>query len=213
MKKPYLLAVVSLLLIPLALASGAALFSAINPEVAAGHANYERNYQLLALLQSFFALAGFLASALLWLLCCFFLLKAKQRSYRWMLAAIFGPFGLIALTMLGDKAPASEDRYRQVVGKLHVALRVVYEAGLFMAVWTMAYQAMVLKRDLLIEYESATTGVPAAQIIDLQNASSGMYAFGEGLEVMYLVVLMYLLWPVVFNAVACLPKVLAAREK
>jgi hypothetical protein len=39
----------------------------------------------------------------------------------------------------------------------------------------------------------------AARIIDSQNASSGMWAFAEGNEVMYLVILFYLLWPIVFN--------------
>jgi len=41
-----------------------------------------------------------------------------------------------------------------------------------------------------------------AQIIDIQNASSGMWAFGEGLEVMYLVVLFYLLRPILFSVVS-----------
>jgi hypothetical protein len=68
-------------------------------------------------------------------------------------------------------------------------------------IWLLAYQAMVLKRDLMILYESATTGASTAQIIATQNASSGMWAFGEGLEVMFLVVLIYLLWPIAFNFV------------
>ena len=65
----------------------------------------------------------------------------------------------------------------------------------------LAYQGMVLKRTLMISYQAATTGVSTAQIIDLQNASAGMWAFAEGNEVMYLVVLLYLLWPMVFNIV------------
>jgi hypothetical protein len=32
-----------------------------------------------------------------------------------------------------------------------------------------------------------------------QDASGGMWAFSEGLEVIYLVVLIYLLWPILFN--------------
>jgi hypothetical protein len=61
---------------------------------------------------------------------------------------------------------------------------------------------MVLKRNLMIVYESATTGLPAAQIIDQQNVSSGMWAFGEGMEVIYMVVLLYLIRPIVFNTVS-----------
>jgi hypothetical protein len=54
---------------------------------------------------------------------------------------------------------------------------------------------MVLKRNLMIIVQSASTGLSRAQIIDQQNASSGMWAFGEGLEVIYLAALFYLLWP------------------
>jgi len=62
-----------------------------------------------------------------------------------------------------------------------------------------AFQAMLLKRNLMIMYESATTGISTAQIIDRQNASSGMWAFAEGNEVMYIVVLLYLIWPIIFE--------------
>jgi hypothetical protein len=34
------------------------------------------------------------------------------------------------------------------------------------------------------------------------GASSGMWAFGESLEVLFLVVLFYLLWPISFNVLA-----------
>jgi hypothetical protein len=65
----------------------------------------------------------------------------------------------------------------------------------------LAYQAMVLKRTLMIAYEAATTGVSTAQIINLQDASGGMWAFAEGNEVIFLVILLYLLRPVVFSIV------------
>jgi len=58
---------------------------------------------------------------------------------------------------------------------------------------------MVLKRTLMIRHEAAITGMSTTQIMDLQNASSGMWAFAEGNEVMYLVILLYLLWPIVFS--------------
>jgi hypothetical protein len=80
-------------------------------------------------------------------------------------------------------------------------------------VWVGAYQTMVLKRDLMILYEAATTGVSTAQIIDRQNASSGMYAFSEGLEVLFLVSLFYLLWPICFNVVGRLPGLWASSKK
>jgi hypothetical protein len=54
----------------------------------------------------------------------------------------------------------------------------------------------------MIWYQSATTGVSTAQIIAIQDASSGMWAFGEGLEVMFFAILLYLLRPLLFNLVA-----------
>jgi len=54
----------------------------------------------------------------------------------------------------------------------------------------------------MIRHQAAVTGMLVAQIVDQQNASSGMWAFAEGNEVMYFVVLFYLLWPVAFNLVA-----------
>jgi hypothetical protein len=61
---------------------------------------------------------------------------------------------------------------------------------------------MVLKRAPMIRYEAATTGSSIAQIIDRHNASDGMWAFAEGMEVMFFVVLLYLLRPVIFNVVS-----------
>jgi hypothetical protein len=72
---------------------------------------------------------------------------------------------------------------------------------------------MVFKRDLMIMYEAAATGMSTAQIIDQQNASSGMWAFSEGNEVLYLVVLFYLLWPISFNAVGHLLKLGVSAKK
>ena len=80
-------------------------------------------------------------------------------------------------------------------------MRAGYEVCVFVVIWLFAYQAMIVKRNLMIMYESVTTGISSAQIIDRQNASSGMWAFAEGNEVMYLVVLFYLLWPIVFNMI------------
>jgi hypothetical protein len=112
-----------------------------------------------------------------------------------------GPFGFAVLAMLNDRAPAETDRYARFVGNLNRYVRAGYEMCTFVIIWLLAYQGMVLKRNLMILYESATTGILTAQIIDRQNASSGMWAFAEGNEVMYLVVLFYLLWPIVFNIV------------
>jgi hypothetical protein len=49
MKKHTVVALVVLLLIPMVSILGGLLFSLINPESAAGHPNYVRNYHLLSL--------------------------------------------------------------------------------------------------------------------------------------------------------------------
>jgi hypothetical protein len=58
---------------------------------------------------------------------------------------------------------------------------------------------VVLKRELMIRFESFSTGTPVGTIVARQEASSGMYAFSEGLQATYLFILIYLLWPIVFN--------------
>ena len=51
MKKQTVVALVLLLLIPMVWMLGGLLFSLINPETAAGHANYVRNYHFLSLVK------------------------------------------------------------------------------------------------------------------------------------------------------------------
>ena len=152
------------------------------------------------MLAMFFAIVG------LWLLACFFLIKSKQKSYAWLSMAMLGPFGFTILSMLRDREPSPGDLHQRFVGKLNIYLRIAYEVGFFVFVWDIAYRLMVLKRNVMIILESAITGVSTAEIINLQSASSGMWAFSEGNEVMYLVVLFYLLWPLGFNTAARLPK-------
>jgi hypothetical protein len=212
-KKHYVLAIFSFLLIPAVAVLAAMLFNSINPEIAAGHPNYERNFRLLTLAKNLSMLAALLVNVGLWFLTCFFLVKSKKQSYRWLPLAMLGPFGFIILTILSDNAPAHGDLYQQFVGKLKIYLRVAYELCIFVVMWVAAYQTMVLKRNLMIMYEAATTGTSTAQIINQQNASSGMWAFSESLEVLYLVVLFYLLWPICFNVVGHLPKLWAFSKK
>jgi hypothetical protein len=212
-KKHYILAIVAFLAIPPVTVLGGVLFSAINPEIAAHYPNYVRNYWLLHLLKLSFIWLSWLADVGLGFLTCFFLVKSKNQSYRWLFLAALGPFGIMILTMLRDKAPAPGDMYQHFVGKLKIYLRIPLELCIFVLVQTVAEQAMVLKRDLQIMYEAAVTGATIEQIIDVRNASGGMWAFSEGMLVMYLMVLFYLLWPICFNAVCRLPKLLASASK
>ena len=184
MKKQTVVALVLLLLIPLVWMLGGFLFSLIDPETAAGHANYVRNYHFLHLVKMMSLWASAAVVAFLWLLVCYLVIRSKERSSLWLFLAALGPFGFAILAMLNDRAPAETDRYARFVRNLNGFVRVGYEVCIFVSIWLLAYQAMVLKRNLMIMHESATTGLSTAQIIDLQNASSGLWAFAEGNDVM-----------------------------
>ena len=200
-KKQSMAALVLLLLIPLVLRLGGMLFSLINPEIAAAHPNYVRNYHLLNLVKMSFLFGSFAVAGVLWLLACFLVIRSKNRSYLWLLLAALGPFGFAILAMLNDRAPAETDRYARFVRNMNGFMRGGYELCCFVIIWMLAYQAMVLNRNLIIQYQAVTTGVSTQQIIDLQNASSGMWAFAEGNEEMLLVALLYMLRPIVFGIV------------
>ena len=202
MKRQMVVALGLLLLIPVVLMTGGFLFSLINPEIAAGHANYVLYFHLLSRLRAGLFFGSGVVALILWLLVFFLVIRSKQQSQWWLLSAALGPFGLAILASLNDREPAETDRYSRFVGNLNVFTRIAYEIARFVLIWLLAYQAMVVKRNLMILYESATTGASTAQIIATQNASSGMWAFGESLEVMFLVVLFYLLCPIVYNIAA-----------
>ena len=127
--------------------------------------------------------------------------------------AVLGPFGIMILTTLQDNGSLPGDLYQQFVGKLKFYLRVPLELCFFVLAWIVAYQTMILIRNLSIVYESVTTGRTIAEIIGIQNASSGMWAFSEELEVMYLMGLFYLLCPICFNAICRPPKLWASVKK
>jgi hypothetical protein len=199
MKKQRVVALTLLLLIPGVWRLEGWVFSRINPESAAGHPDYVRTYHFLSLLKhASFWVSGAIVVAL-WLLVCLLVIRSKQRSSWWLLLAAFGPFGFAILAMLRDRAPAPTDCHERFERNLNRFVRAAYQLSVFVIIWMLAYQAVVFKRDLMIRHQSATTGMSVAQIIDLQNASSGMWAFAEGNEEMYLVVLLYLIWPVLFN--------------
>jgi hypothetical protein len=212
MRKQTVVAFILLLLIPVVLMLGGLLFSLINPESAAGHPNYARNFQLLSLAKNMTMWAAAAVVAVLWLLACFLVIRSKERSLLWLLFAALGPIGFAILVTLNDKTPSEVDLHARFVRSLNIFVRVGYEVCRFVIIWLLAYQAMVLKRNLMIMYQSAATGISTAQIIDQQNASSGMWAFAEGMEVMYLAVLFYLLWPIVFNVVRRLAAMMSSSK-
>src|SRR6266511_2355174 len=101
LKRPYVLAIVSFLMIPAVTVLAGMLINSINPEIAARTSNYERNFRLLSLAKTVSMLAVLLVIMGLWFLTCFFLIKSRKRSYWWLPVAMLGPFGLIILTLLG----------------------------------------------------------------------------------------------------------------
>ena len=201
MKEQIVIALGLLLLIPVVSILGGLLFSLINPEMAAGHPNYARNFQILSFVKHLSILVPVAVIAILWLLVCFLVIRSKERSSLWLFFAALGPLGFAILEMLNDRAPGETDRYTRFVRNMNGFLRVGYEVCAFVIIWMLGYQVMVLKRNLMIMAESAMTGISTAQIIARQDASSGMWAFGEGIEVMFIVVLLYLIRPILFNLV------------
>lgn len=197
-RRHHLLAIVCYLAIPVVIIAGAALASLIDPEMARSHADYTRDYHLLELAKTGVVAAAAVLMLVLWAATCYLVLKSRQRSLRWLALAAAGPFGFIVIALLGDRAPAPDDLYQQFIGKLKLYWRIPLEIAVFVSVWLLAYQCVVLLRDLMIAWTSFRTGIPIASIVAEQTASSGMHAFGEALETLYLVPLIYLLWPVIF---------------
>ena len=194
-RRYYVLALVALLLIPVATFAGAQLSFAINPEIAAGSPDYVRTFRLLTLAKNVLLWGSFLLDCGLWLLCCAFVLKAKARSFWWLALAILGPFGLAAIAILGDRREGPSGQSGRSAGWKALLPRAAFEIAFFVLAWVVAYQAMAMWRDFMIMRESLMTGVPVAAIIDQRDASGGMWAFGEGMEVMFIVALLYALRP------------------
>jgi len=178
MKKQSVAALLLFLLIPLVSAAGGILFSLINPEMAAGHPNYVRNYQLLNLLRLLCLWTSFAGVAALWVLVCVLVIRSKKRSYLCFCLRV----GALGFRRAGDLERPDGKRDRQLYAvhkqdELACASRLrSFELRSYIGA---RVQAMVLKSALMIRYEAATTGVSVAQIIDIQNASAGMWAFGE----------------------------------
>jgi len=207
-RKYYFYSMITFLLIPAALLSGGRIYNFINPEIAVHTGNYALYYRLLDLVRYAAMMGMLLGSIGLWILTCFFLLKSKHQSNWWLLLAVFGPCGFIVMTILKDNTDELSDLYRRFVRRINILLRIVYELCAVYVIWNLSYQLVVLKRNIMIRHDAAATGVSMAQIINQQNASGGMWAFSEGMETMYLVVLIYLLLPICFNLAGQLYKLL-----
>ena len=212
MKKQTILALALLLLIPVVVILGGILSSLINPEIAAGHPNYARNFHILTIVKHLAFFVPLVTVLILWLCVCFLVLRSKEQSRLYMFFAALGPLGFAVLETLNDKAPGETDRYSRFVRSMNIFVRIGYELLTFWFLWELAYRLMLLKRNVMIMAQSAFTGVSVAQITATQDASSGMWAFGESLEVMFIIVVLYFLRPILFNIVARIAASTATRS-
>jgi hypothetical protein len=200
-KPHYIIALACYLAIPAVMLAGVGLSRLIDPELARYSADYARNFKLLELAVNGALMATTGLALALWGASYYLVLKSRQRSVLWLGLAVTGPFGFMFITMLADRSPAPDDLYQEFIRKLKLYWRIPLEIVMFVSAWILAYQCVVLKRELLNRLESFSTGTPIETIIARQTASSGMYAFGEGLEAIFFVTPLYLLWPIFFNLI------------
>jgi len=186
-------------LMPLVLIAGVAVHGMIDPEMAARHANYERNYRLLETLRSAVLNGAFLLMLSLWFAACILMLKAKGRSVVWAVLGMLGPLGLAFIAALKSRERDPADAYRNFVAKLGIFLRIGYEALLFAGIFALAAVAVSLHEELTIAWASHVQHVPVEQILRERDASSGMYAFSEAVEALYLIACLYFLVPPATN--------------
>ena len=123
MKKQSALALGLFLLIPVVTVLGGILFSLINPEWAAGHPNYVRNYHLLDLLKMSCLWASAACVCVLWVLVCILVVRSKGRSYLWLFLAALGPLGFAVLASLSDRTAKETDSYTRFLRKLNWFVR------------------------------------------------------------------------------------------
>src|SRR5262245_54348247 len=142
-KRRYLLAILCYILIPVAVLAGAAAHRLIDPEMARTHANYTRDYQLLEMTRTAALMAAAGLACVLWGLCCYFVLRSRERSARWLSFGIAGPLGFSVIAALEDRAPSPGDRYQRFIRRLKPYWRVPLELALFVAVWTLTYNVIV----------------------------------------------------------------------
>ena len=99
---------------------------------------------------------------------------------------MLGPFGLIAFTMICDKicdkVLSFEDLHQQFIQRQKQIWHLVYEVVFFYG--RLGYFVSG-RGNLLILYEAARTGTSVTAIIDQQNASGDMWAFSEGMEILW----------------------------
>ena len=208
-KKPQLLALVSFLAIPALLMAGGALLSFIDPEKLArlgGAASYSSDFRTYQHLRVGLLVATIALCVVAWFVSCSFVLKSKGRSYRWLPFALFGPFGLVVLVSLRDLGIEPGAAPRQETGWRRILLRIFLEAGIFVVFSCAAFTMMETERDISIATQAVRTGMTREQVLERRAQEGGMWAFREGVEVLFFLGLLYLLRPIAGGAVRHLLK-------
>jgi hypothetical protein len=190
LKKYTKLSLCTFLSIPVVLCTGALISTSIDPEWALKSDHYERNFKLLTMLGRSILYGTFFLCIGLWFLTCYFTLKAKKQSMVWLLLGFLGPLGLPFFYLLRDH---DSNLPKQPLNGFALFKRIIFEVFFFGAAWCLAFGAMVLKHDIMIHVRAWMTHTSVDQIIQEQLASSGMWAFSEGLEIFFVFVMLYLL--------------------
>ncbi len=180
-RKYYGRSIIALLLIPVVTLSAAALDYAIDPELARGHANYARNFALLQHLRFAVVVAALVLVIALWLLLRLPLRASSKRMRSWLMLALLGPLGFVVLMVLPDRStPAAADAYGRELTRLPNLLRILYEILRFAIFGFVAMQLIEWYDDGTALIEASRRGISLSQVLAERDASSGMWAFGEG---------------------------------
>ena len=201
MKRTYLWVGICLALIPVVLIGAVVVHGMIDPEIAARHANYERNYRLLESIRSAVFHGALLVMLALWFAACVFLARTKDRSVLWATFGVLGPLGFAVIAALRSRAGQPEGPYQSFIARLGTATHIAFELLLFVAIVSLSIAAVSLHEDVMIAWAAHAQGVSVEEIVRERDASSGMYAFSELLETIYVIVCLYFVVPLVANGI------------
>ncbi|MBK7677631.1 MAG: hypothetical protein IPJ27_24410 [Candidatus Accumulibacter sp.] len=149
----------------------------IDPELARGTADYVGTYALLERLRHACLVLSFTlpaASGFSPLDSCWRPGSARSSGSS---SPFSGHSGLVAVAVVG-RAPAAGGE------QAAWPWRLAREAAIFVAVVVLAHFLVHAKNEVWIAWAAASRGVETAVIIAEQMASSGMWAFGEFLQVL-----------------------------
>jgi hypothetical protein len=191
------------LLIPVIALADGWLIAALDPERAAGHPDYAHNFALRQQLRTATLVGSLALECALFLIACFWLLRAKSRTQGWLAWALLGAPGFAVIASLPDRGPLSpRDFYERQLARLPPLVRGLYEIGRFFVFWFAALSFVAAFEFATALLEAAQRGMTLAQLMAERDASSGMWAFGDMMRAAWVFIVMYALWPGACNLVA-----------